>query len=220
MRALLEGVYDERDTARCGVGDFTAGLPQQDIQRMQHLSSTQGSFAWTYGELTFDGAAQLKELLDVSACDVFYDLGSGLGRLILQAHLQWGVARSVGVELSGDRHQKAVTAAQRLSAQGCLDPSRRINLINDNLLACDVSDATCVYLACTCWDSDFMTQVLALLESGAPRLRYLICTEELERKFWLRPAWLRLERCERVSQTWAPEGYPLHIYTPVSQSAL
>eukprot|EP00873_Tetraselmis_striata_P028752 jgi/Tetstr1/449016/TSEL_036241.t1 len=213
-RSLLEAAYEEADRVKIGVGDFTASLPDEDRQRMSALSASQGAFAWTYGELTYEGASQLQDLIGVGPEDVFYDLGSGLGRLVLQAHLDWGVARAVGVELSAERHNKGVLAAQRLASQHALDPARRISLINGNLLTADVSDATCVYLACTCWDSDFMTQVLRVLEAGAPRLRWLVCTESLERKFGLQPAWLQLDRCERVSQTWAPDGYPLHVYMP------
>lgn len=208
VRTLLEGAYDELAQARSQI-DFEQ-VSKEDSQRMAELSSTQSDFAWTYGEITFEGAMQLQQLLDVGPNDVLYDLGSGYGRLVLQAHLQWGVRRSVGVELSLERHDKAVEAMNRL--QSSLDPARPVALINENLLVCDVSDATVVYCACTCWDTEFMEQVLALLEGGAPALKWLVSTEPLERKFRLTPAWLPLDRMERVSQTWAPEGYPLYIY--------
>ena len=146
--------------------------------------------------------------------DVFYDLGSGLGRVVLQAHIQWGVAKSVGVELSAERCVKAERAKQRLGA--ALDPSRPVHFLNENLLECDFSDATCVYVCCTCWDADFVAKTLDVLEARAPKLRWVVCAESLEKKYGLSPPWLRLHSEERVGQTWAPEGYPVYIYTRAS----
>ena len=41
-------------------------------------------------------------------------------------------------------------------------------------------DATIVYLACTCWDADFMEAVVEKLRKDAPLLQWVISTENLE----------------------------------------
>ena len=214
--ALIEPGYDPVDAQRCLAGDFTPALSDEDVRRSLQLSATQSSFAMTYGEITHEGATELGRLLrehgDVGARDVFYDLGSGLGRAVLQAHLQWGVARAVGVELSRERHAKAERAKAHLEAIGALDPNRRVDFVNDNLLDCDVSDATVVFLCCACWDAGFMRATLETLQARASRLRWIVSVENLERKFGLTPDWIRLRATERVGQTWAPDGYPLYVY--------
>src|SRR5262249_30646869 len=46
--------------------------------------------------------------------DVFYDLGSGTGKIPLQVALQTGVAMAKGVEFARARHEKAAEAYDRL----------------------------------------------------------------------------------------------------------
>jgi hypothetical protein len=69
-----------------------------------------------------------------------------------------------------------------------------------------------VYLCCCCWDTDFVSQALAVLEERAVNLKQIVTIEPLDRKFGLRPKWLTLKQATRVGQTWAPEGYPCYIY--------
>ena len=142
---------------------------------------------------------------------MFCDLGSGVGRLCIQAHLQWEVAASIGVELSQHRHGIAEKALQRLRASGRVDPARSLELRNANALATDVSDATLVYLACTCWDADFVAALLRHLESEASSLRWVVSTESFEKKFGLRPRFLELRKTVALSQSWDDE-WPVHIY--------
>ena len=78
--------------------DVSFVLPgYEDVRTALERSPAQSEFALTYGELTYEGASALGEILDLGPDDVFYDLGSGLGRAVLQAHLQWGVGRAAGV---------------------------------------------------------------------------------------------------------------------------
>ena len=55
-----------------------------------------------YGELTLRGVREVQELLGpVRDGDVFYDLGSGTGRMCVQAALEWpGLAKACGIELA------------------------------------------------------------------------------------------------------------------------
>ena len=71
------------------------------------LASSGGAHAHTYGEMTRLGFRQLARRVELSPKDVFVDCGSGTGRLVLQAATEYGVRRSIGVELSSTRHQVA-----------------------------------------------------------------------------------------------------------------
>mmetsp|Transcript_12724 Transcript_12724/g.44191 ORF Transcript_12724/g.44191 Transcript_12724/m.44191 type:complete len:253 (-) Transcript_12724:232-990(-) len=209
VRRLLADAYDPADHMATGVGHHTSA---EDRDEMRTLSTSQGPLAWTYGELTFDGMSELRGLIGAGPSDAFYDLGSGMGRLVLQAHLEWGCKRSVGVELSGERHRKGVKARARLESE--IDTARELELVHGNLLELDCSAATVVYLACTCWDREFMLQVLSCVEpASCPNLRWLVTTESLERKFDMDPlpGWLRLHEKVRLKQSWA-DDYPVYLY--------
>ena len=212
VRAIIEPAFDADSRQRCMSGDFTPALSPEDIAQAKAMSPTQSDFALTYGELTYEGCTRLGELLGLGPEDVFYDLGSGLGRATIQAHLQWGVRRSVGVELSAERSGLAQMAKDRLEQNGQLDDSRPLDLVCGNLLKGGYREATAVYLCCCCWDTDFVSQALAVLEERAVNLKQIVTIEPLDRKFGLRPKWLTLKHATRVGQTWAPEGYPCYIY--------
>lgn len=72
-----------------------------------------GDHAFGYGEITPLGMRTLGTTLSLAAEDVFADLGSGTGRLVLQAACEFGVCRSIGVEIVGSRHRLALAALGR-----------------------------------------------------------------------------------------------------------
>lgn len=64
----------------------------------------------TYGEITPRGLAFLLHHANASSGDVFADIGSGVGRAVLQAALQFPLRAAVGIELSSSRHATACAA--------------------------------------------------------------------------------------------------------------
>lgn len=64
---------------------------------------------FVYGEITAQGMRRLARRVTLNQSDCFYDLGSGIGRAVLQAFLEFGVHRSVGIELASTRHHQAVS---------------------------------------------------------------------------------------------------------------
>ena len=75
-----------------------------------------GEFAATYGEITEVGFRTLAERVSLGADDSFVDCGSGLGRAVVQAAREFGVARSCGVEFAASRHRLAQVNLQREAA--------------------------------------------------------------------------------------------------------
>ena len=113
-----------------------------------------------YGEVTPSGARQLFDTMGVhTASDaVFADLGSGAGRLVVQAWLELPmVQRAIGVELAPSRHATAVSAWDSLVesgataqfAHGRAAPEFRLA----SMLETDLSAATHVYVASLCMGS-------------------------------------------------------------------
>jgi predicted RNA methylase len=71
--------------------------------------------------------------------DVFYDLGCGRGQLCVVAVSEFGVKRAVGIELHRGRAAKATEHIQKLGL------SERIEILNEDFMESDLSDATVVY---------------------------------------------------------------------------
>ena len=78
----------------------------------EQIDGMGGSGAHGYGELTTVGFRKLCARLKLKETDFFVDAGSGTGQLVLQAAREYGVRRSVGVELSPSRHRIAVASRQ------------------------------------------------------------------------------------------------------------
>ena len=140
-------------------GDF---IPFEDQKRIDDSGGDQA-----YGELTIRGMRELQPKLRPRADDVFYDLGSGTGRAVVQAALEWPVQRAVGVELSASRHAVGEAAMARA------DPSlqKRVVLREGDMIACDgCEDMTILYVAGLLFDEPFMARLGERL-GQLPRLR-------------------------------------------------
>ncbi|XRB05335.1 DOT1 domain-containing protein [Pycnococcus provasolii] len=214
VESLLASVYDAPPPSKL---QRRNDLSADDKARMRETSG-QGDKAWIYGELTYDGACALRDSLRPTRDDAFVDLGSGYGRLVFTAHLDWSVGSSVGVELSSSRHEAGTRALHALGSLGALDASREVRLVQGDMLALDVSKATLVYVALTMFDDAFTQRILDKLSSEAPHLRYVITTEDVERRFGSRlPDGWTLAQSLVVSQSWA-DDCTLSIYQVRRQS--
>eukprot|EP00927_Polykrikos_kofoidii_P074191 TRINITY_DN70169_c0_g1_i1.p1 TRINITY_DN70169_c0_g1~~TRINITY_DN70169_c0_g1_i1.p1 ORF type:complete len:366 (-),score=38.39 TRINITY_DN70169_c0_g1_i1:110-1207(-) len=68
-----------------------------------------------YGEVTNSGMETLYSAFELKPGDVFYDLGSGTGKLVLYVALRGVTGRSVGLEIGTRRHAIAELARDRLA---------------------------------------------------------------------------------------------------------
>jgi len=140
------------------------GISPEDTNSIE----SQGCAA-TYGEITFEGVEKLLTRLDFKDSDVFYDLGCGVGKMVIQVYLATPVKKSVGIELSSERANKALQVHQELSKHNKLEEGRTLAFYKESFLDSDLSDATVIYLASTCFSTDLMKKVtnrLATLKKG------------------------------------------------------
>jgi len=214
---ILRQAYADIDSLQYGIGSYV--IPEDDKATMKAMSTLQGPKAWTYGEIDFEGVTTLGKCIgaddDPTARHVFYDLGSGLGRMVFQVFFEWaGVQRCVGVELSSHRHSRATRAQRQLATHLQAAAPRQLEFVNANLLSVEMSTATIVYLACTCWDADFMAQVMEKLRA-LPNLRWVISTESLEVEFGLHSdlKWCPMHSQIKLPMSW-DEEWPVYIYKP------
>jgi hypothetical protein len=132
---------------------------------------------------------------------VFVDLGSGVGKLVMQAYLELPrISRSIGIELSPMRHQSAVAAWDQLeslakemrnniidhiddnkatTAAGNVIPDATVELVEGDFLQADLSNATHLFVSSLCFSEEMMYQLGTKLEQEKPA--NLHCVASLRR---------------------------------------
>ena len=174
-------------------------IPKQDEQKVR---SSKGSPI--YGEITVTSTNRLLSHLKLTNKDIFYDLGSGVGKVILFAGLFTPVKKAVGVELSKVRHQDSLLALDRAQA---FDQSltQRCLFKNANFMDLDLQKASIIYSCSTAFSLGFMSKLTARLAKFTHDFR-LITLQDLpdERHF-------ELVDLLRLDMSWQ-RATPVHIY--------
>lgn len=119
-----------------------------------------------YGEINHQSMNKLLSSLKVGPKDVLFDLGSGVGKVVLYAALFTKIKKAVGIELSKTRHQEALLALDNAKLWAN-DIRSRCQLVNANLMDVDLSSATIIYTCSTAFSLSFMKDIvkrLALLK--------------------------------------------------------
>ncbi|MFV8750697.1 hypothetical protein ACNOYE_09105 [Nannocystaceae bacterium ST9] len=160
-----------------------------------------------YGELMPSATIRLLAALELDRDDVLYDLGAGVGKVVLLAAATTDVRRAIGVELAESRveqAQRAFTAARRIGFPGV----RRAAMVHADLLSVDMQDATVAYTCSTAFSSAFMRKLAKRL-AALPKLRLLASLQDLDPH----PAFEPL-RSLRVDASWRRRT-TVHVYRRV-----
>jgi SAM-dependent methyltransferase len=118
----------------------------------------------TYGEMTPTSVQRLLDHLDLGDRDVFYDLGSGTGKIVIQTAMTVPIRKAVGIELSTSRHRDAKRVLGKVRKEGLL-AARACSFRNEDLASSYLSDATVVYSCSTAFSLRFMKVIARKLES-------------------------------------------------------
>jgi hypothetical protein len=109
---------------------------------------------------------------------VLYDLGAGVGKVVLQIAMSEPVRGCVGVELSRTRIKAARSALRQARAFGMIR-ARQCLFRHDDILRANLSDATVVYTCSTAFSDLFMRRLVRRLAQLRPGLR-LVSTQDLD----------------------------------------
>jgi precorrin-6B methylase 2 len=111
---------------------------------------------------------RMLQLAEVSSGDIVCDLGCGDARILVSAARDFGARRAVGYELIGD----LCSASRELVCR--LDLQDRIEIVNGDLRAADLSDASVVTLYLTSEANRILAELLRMgLRPGARVVTYL-----------------------------------------------
>ena len=113
-----------------------------------------------YGEVTKNGTNSIVNKFKkyFNSDTVFYDLGSGLSKMVIHIGLVYGVKKSVGIEYSKERHKGAMYLKDKY-APNC----DNIEIICGNAIEQDLSEATVVYMDNTVFPDDVTRQIYEIL---------------------------------------------------------
>lgn len=136
--------------------------------------------ALTYGELTPVGVSRMLDYLQMNRQDVFYDLGSGVGRAVLQVSMTASIRKSAGIEIVEARNKAAKRVLSATRKQAWIK-SRAVVFRQESLLETDLKDVTVVYVASTCFSGNFMTKIARKLINLQKAIT-LVSLREFERK--------------------------------------
>ncbi|HZW60962.1 MAG TPA: hypothetical protein VFF04_01940 [Candidatus Babeliales bacterium] len=178
------------------------------ITQQEHDMIVACGGAPTYGEITYKGLQNILDRLDLGPDDVFYDLGCGVGKTVIQVYLNTPVKKAEGVELANGRCVHALKVYKKLHRLGYIKPGRRMVFKLKDMLNVNMSDATVVYTCSTCFDRKLMVRIGEKLSHCKPGLIFLTLKplpnpEEYGFK-------LITEYSEPMS--WAPSGASVYHY--------
>mmetsp|Transcript_9205 Transcript_9205/g.13689 ORF Transcript_9205/g.13689 Transcript_9205/m.13689 type:complete len:338 (+) Transcript_9205:85-1098(+) len=157
----------------------TFEIPQNEVELIDQTNNSNGSGhnPSTYGEVTSLGARQLFHYMEMIGNNFdnerkihFIDLGSGNGKLVVQAYIEIpGLIKAEGIELSPSRHSVAINSwnniedeakcarSQTLDLYGCSNYGEaKVQLFQGDLFEMNISQASHIYIASLCFTDSMM----------------------------------------------------------------
>jgi precorrin-6B methylase 2 len=178
------------------------GIPTEETDMIR----AQGG-APTYGEISYQAVDTLLKDLFITDEDVLYDLGSGVGKVVLQGYLSFPFKKVVGVELSKKRFDQSVEAKNLLKEKGLINPKRPIVFVQEDFADSNLDDATVVYMGSTCYSSELMDTLvkkLAKLKKGLRVISLKSLPDSEKHNF-------ALVKEYRLPMSWSKSS-PVHVY--------
>ena len=104
----------------------------------------------TYGEVDFDSFYEILKLTEPKQNEIFYDLGSGVGKPSLTAYLGFNFSKIIGIEQLEDLYQSSKTALENLkkhSSNICQEKINcKIDFIHGDFNDYDFTDGDVIFI--------------------------------------------------------------------------
>lgn len=153
-RAELKPTQDVIEELYAGVTGYN--IPKEEVD----IIKAKGG-APTYGEIKYHS---LKTILDDipkgHKKGAFYDFGSGVGKVVVQAYLDVPLfKKTVGWEISPQRYNDAQNIVSEMKKRDLVDKKRTIEFKLGDFLEAPIDDAKVIYMCSTCYSDECMTQL-------------------------------------------------------------
>ncbi len=117
-----------------------------------------------YGEIMPAATEALLDHLNLGPKDVLYDLGSGLGKFVIQAAMSRPLKKCVGIELASSRARIAREMLHEVRRAGLLE-TKDVHLEEGDFMRHDLSDATAIYTCSTAFPATLVDRMVFRLSS-------------------------------------------------------
>lgn len=157
-----------KEQTQCERSDVVEEMSQMELRR-----------TLTYGEVSVESvSSRILPLLKLQADDVFYDLGCGSGKILIQAMLQTPCAVAKGIELMQNRVQQGNDALERLLARKLpAMEGKSVDIVQGDICKppekTPMVDATVVFINNVCFGPELMLRVTEMLQN-MPNLRRVV----------------------------------------------
>lgn len=151
----------------------------------------------TYGEITVSGwGGVLCRIKDkVGPSDVFFDLGSGVGKVVAQIAIETDCGSCFGIELGERRHKNALQAKNSMAHSSETDDfptatsssiglksiqsaSRRMHFLNLNMLSEEAvlqwTNSTILFINAVCYPPELWLEIERLMVLKCTKLKFII----------------------------------------------
>lgn len=137
-----------------------------------------------YGEICFDSFSMMLAVIQPTATDVFYDLGSGTGKAVFCSAMLYELKKSCGIELLPGLYHASISQLEKFNllsdVQDCFPKfPLPIHFIKDNFLEVDFLDATIVFINATCFAAEFWQQLINKLNMLQSGIRVIVVSKQL-----------------------------------------
>ncbi|MDH5547454.1 MAG: hypothetical protein OEZ43_17885 [Gammaproteobacteria bacterium] len=161
----------------------------------------------TYGEITNIAAQKLIDYIGLGPDDVFYDLGSGVGKLVIQTAMCSPAKKIVGIEFSRQRIKMARMGLAEAKAQDLLECSQ-VKFVCSDLMRRNLNDATVIYSCSTAFPPRFFRKMVKKLEGMRSGFVFISLSEIKNNPYF------DLIDTLRLNMSWLPNT-PVYVYERV-----
>lgn len=166
----------------------------------------------TYGEILYPSVNKIIDYIgDIGPDDVFYDLGSGIGKVALQLFLKTPIKKACGVEASQTRNQYAEKVYEQVKKEfpDLYLGGRELSCKRTNFLEAGIHDATIIYTCSTCFSEDLLAEIGKLIDQ-CPNIRYVVSMKQI-------PSRVPYDTAMDIECTW--DKTKCHVYSFVQKGA-
>jgi hypothetical protein len=157
--------------------DYLKNIEQRvivDKKNESGLPEKNTSFAPTYGELLIEDFLQIISHMEINDNDIFYDFGSGSGKVCLYFSFLTPIEKAIGIEFVKSRHNSASNLLSEVT-KSHPNLGNKINLINNDMNKENTDDATIIFTCSTCFSEDLLKNISDKVKK-ANQIRYVIST--------------------------------------------
>lgn len=166
----------------------------------------------TYGEILFPSFNKILQYMDIKEDDVFYDFGSGVGKVVMQTLLKTPVKKVIGIEANQKRNDVAVQVAKQVRKEFPeLLEGREMDCLQKNFLEVDVSDATIIYTCSTLFHPTLLAEIGRIADS-CKNLRYMISIPSVKYDYASIPCKYPIENILNIDCSW--DKTRCYVYVP------